>query len=86
MARILVIDPNSSEAVTAAIDRAVARLQVLGWPGNHGGGPTSGPSPPSGGPIHELWLDPKIWSGGPGADGCRHMANQAVALGRSMTA
>ncbi|MGI4954835.1 MAG: aspartate/glutamate racemase family protein [Janthinobacterium lividum] len=32
MARILVINPNSSAAVTAAIDQAVARLRVPGGP------------------------------------------------------
>ena len=31
-ARIVVINPNSSEAVTAAIDRAVAPLRMAGGP------------------------------------------------------
>lgn len=30
-------------------------------------------------------VGPKIWSDGPGADGCRSMTDQAGALGRSMT-
>ena len=43
MSRILVINPNSSGAVTAAIDRAVARLRVPGGPAITVAGLAEGP-------------------------------------------